>query len=219
MNIIHPVEFMTEQEKFWFGDFGNEYADRNDNQNILVSNTYLFSKILERTSGIKSMIEFGCNIGYNIFAIKRLLPNIAVSAIEINEKAVRILKKRYASMYNDEIRIYNESILEFQTQGGRGQRDLSLIKGVLIHINPNELQAVYQKLYDTSRKYILIAEYYNPVPVELSYRGNMGKLFKRDFAGEMLDKFTDLKLIDYGFAYHRDNNFPADDFNWFLLEK
>jgi hypothetical protein len=44
-------------------------------------------------------------------------------------------------------------------------------------------------------------------------------MFKRDFAGEMLDKFQDLRLLDYGFVYHRDTQFPQDDVNWFLLEK
>ena len=53
----------------------------------------------------------------------------------------------------------------------------------------------------------------------MAYRGHEGKLFKRDFAGELLDKYPDLKLIDYGFVYHRDTNFPQDDCTWFLLEK
>jgi hypothetical protein len=44
-------------------------------------------------------------------------------------------------------------------------------------------------------------------------------LYKRDFAGEMLDRYPDLQLVDYGFSYHRDQNFPQDDANWFLLEK
>jgi spore coat polysaccharide biosynthesis protein SpsF len=43
-------------------------------------------------------------------------------------------------------------------------------------------------------------------------------LFKRDFAGEMLDKYADLKLCDYGFVYHREK-FSQDDISWFLLEK
>ena len=94
-----------------------------------------------------------------------------------------------------------------------------LIKGVLIHIAPEELLEVYDKLYNSSKRYICIAEYYNPVPVEVQYRGHSGKLFKRDFTGEMLDKYSDLQLVDYGFIYHRDNNFPQDDITWFLLEK
>ncbi|MGE6567285.1 MULTISPECIES: hypothetical protein [Shewanella] len=38
------------------------------------------------------------------------------------------------------------------------------------------------------------------------------------WAGEMLDKYSDLTLVDYGFVYLRDINFPQDDTNWFLLE-
>ena len=64
-----------------------------------------------------------------------------------------------------------------------------------------------------------VAEYYNPSPVELPYRGHEGKLFKRDFAGELMDRHSTLTLVDYGFAYHRDNCFPQDDLTWFLLEK
>jgi spore coat polysaccharide biosynthesis protein SpsF len=61
-------------------------------------------------------------------------------------------------------------------------------------------------------------EYYNSSPVSIEYRGEIDRLFKRDFAGEMLEIYPDLKLIDYGFTYHRDF-FPDDDTTWFLLEK
>lgn len=94
-----------------------------------------------------------------------------------------------------------------------------LIQTVLIHINPDYLPIVYDKLYETSRRYICVAEYYNPFPVEVLYRGNEEKLFKRDFAGELMDRHSDLVLVDYGFQYHRDNVFPLDDITWFLLEK
>ena len=35
----------------------------------------------------------------------------------------------------------------------------------------------------------------------------------------MLDRFSDLRLVDYGFRYHRDPAHPADDLTWFLMEK
>jgi hypothetical protein len=73
------------------------------------------------------------------------------------------------------------------------------------------LPQVYKLLYEASSRYICIAEYYNPTPVEISYRGHEGKLFKCDFAGELLDQFSDLKLLDYGFVYHRDSLFPQGD--------
>jgi len=34
-----------------------------------------------------------------------------------------------------------------------------------------------------------------------------------------MKKFNDLRLVDYGFAYHGDSNFPQDDITWFLMEK
>ena len=100
-----------------------------------------------------------------------------------------------------------------------GGVELSLIKGVLIHINPDLLQQVYEILYKLTKRYLFVAEYYNPTPVTVTYRGNKDKLFKRDFAGEIMDQYADLLLVDYGFTYHRDPAFPQDDITWFLLEK
>ena len=109
------------------------------------------------------------------------------------------------------------SIIEFETTH---QWDLTLTKVVLIHIHPDLLPEVYNRLYRFSKRYILLCEYYNPVPVSVVYRGNTSKLFKRDFAGEMLDLYPDLRLIDNGFVYHRDPKYSLqDDMNWFLLEK
>jgi len=210
------MNFKTEQEKFWHEQFGDDYIDRNDDELLLSRKTGQFSKMLSRTQEIDSIIEFGCNIGLNLFAIKRLIPGCEVSGIEINTKAAAALKNNYELIYDDKINIYSQSILDF---GIDYQRDIVLTSGVLIHINPDFLQDVYQRLYDASKKYILIAEYYSPTPIEVIYRGNKGKLFKRDFAGEILDKFNDLVLIDYGFIYHRDGIFPGDDITWFLIKK
>ena len=203
-------KYKTEQENFWAGEFGNEYIDRNKGNEYAASNTALLSRILARTRSVSSVIEFGSNIGMNMIALERLLPYAKLSAIEINQKAVEHLKKLKG------VKIYPGSIIEFQPDE---TRDFVLIKGVLIHSNPDELPKIYQNLYAASHRYICIIEYYNPSPVEVPYRGHMGRLFKRDFAGEMMDKYKDLKLIDYGFVYHRDPNFPQDDVNWFLLEK
>jgi pseudaminic acid biosynthesis-associated methylase len=96
---------------------------------------------------------------------------------------------------------------------------MALIKGVLIHINPDFLPKVYELLYASSKRYICIVEYYNPTPVSIPYHGHEDKLFKRDFAGEMMDMFKNLELIEYGFGYNRDNNFLLGSGNWFLLEK
>ncbi len=202
--------FKTAQEKFWAGKFGDDYINRNFDAKIIAGNISMFSKVLKNTKDINSIIEYGPNIGLNLIALKTLIPQSKLSGVEINEKAVKILSE------NKDIKVYHKSILEFKSAA---KWDFVLVKGVLIHINPQELKTVYDLLYKTSKKYICIVEYYNPKPVALDYRGNKDKLFKRDFAGEMLNEYKDLKLIDYGFSYHLDNNFPQDDLNWFLLEK
>lgn len=205
------MKYKTEQEEFWASEeWGNEYIARN-NKDLIKNNIPLFSSIFKKCDDVKSVIEFGSNIGLNLHAISKLFNSIDISAIEINKNAVAELEKH--DFIN---KIYHESILNFEADR---KRDFVFIKGVLIHINPDFLQTVYEKLYETSNKYILIAEYYNPSPVTIGYRGHNNKLFKRDFAGEMLEKYNDLELVDYGFVYHRDNNFPQDDITWFLLKK
>ncbi len=205
-------KFKTKQEEFWAGEFGNDYIPRNKGPLSIASNIALFAEIFAHTETVQSVIEFGANIGLNLQAINQLLPEVELSAIEINQKAVAALKRRGGKR----LKIYSQSILDFIPDYSR---DFVLTKGILIHINPTLLLKVYNLLYQTSKRYICIAEYYNPTPIEVPYRGHKGMLFKRDFAGEMLQAFKDLKLIYYGFAYHRDRHFPQDDITWFLLEK
>ena len=204
-------KYRTEQENFWAGDFGEEYIERNQGEKLLASNLALFSRALERTRNIESAIEFGANIGMNLKALQLLLPKASLSAIEINPQAAKQLEEILPKN-----NVITTSILDFSPHKAW---DLVLIKGVLIHINPAELPVVYKSLIESSSRYVLVAEYYNPEPVSVPYRGHSDRLFKRDFAGEILDAYPEMKLIDYGFAYHRDPVFPQGDITWFLMEK
>jgi len=204
-------EFETEQESFWAGDFGDEYISRNKNDRLVAANLNLFSEALSGAEGIGNCIEFGANIGLNLRALQLLIPNLEATGIEINSMAAEELRTLIG-----EKNVFEGSIFDYTP---KDSFDLSLIKTVLIHINPDRLSEVYEKLYQSSNRYILVAEYYNPSPVEVTYRGHSKRLFKRDFAGEMLDRYADLSLKNYGFSYHRDVRFPQDDISWFLLEK
>ncbi|MBN9293071.1 MAG: pseudaminic acid biosynthesis-associated methylase [Flavobacteriia bacterium] len=204
-------KYQTKQEDFWAGNFGNEYIQRNKSAQYLAANLNFFSKALNNIPAPRSVIEFGANVGMNLAAFQLLFPETIVKGIEINETAAEELVTRIGKD-----NVFNQSIFDFNVDE---QFDLTLIKGVLIHINPDMLSTVYEKLYISSKKYILLCEYYNPSPVTIPYRGHSDRLFKRDFAGEMMDKYNDLKLVNYGFAYHRDNSFPQDDITWFLMEK
>lgn len=204
------MNYETEQEEFWAGKFGNEYTERNNNA-IICSNISIFSKILNRTRNITSCLELGANRGLNLIAISELIPNIKMKAVEINEVAATECNKI------PNVDVFKGSIFDYEIEPET--YDIVFTKGVLIHIAPEKLEGVYKTLYESSKKYVLVAEYYNPTPIEVSYRGNSEKLFKRDFAGEMLDKYEDLELVNYGFVYHRDYSFPQDDITWFLMEK
>ena len=170
-----------------------------------------FSDALRTTSNISECLEFGANIGMNLKALKLLYPKISQHAIEINKKAASILSKTIPKN-----NIFNQSILDFNP---KRKWDLVLIKGVLIHLNQEYLKQIYKTLINSTSRYLLICEYYNPKPVMIKYRGNDEKLYKRDFAGEILDSFSNIELKDYGFVYHKDNAFPQDDITWFLLMK
>lgn len=204
------AQYKTDQELFWAGEFGDEYLLRNRGADLVAGNLALFSKILSTVAPVRSLIEFGANIGLNLIALKQLLPGGDFSAIEINPKAAESLQQMGG------VKVYHQSILDFVPDV---KREFVFTKGVLIHINPEMLPKVYDLLYNTSSRYICLTEYYNQTPVSIRYRGHDNVLFKRDFAGEMLDRFPDLQLIDYGFVYRRDPNFAQDDATWFLMEK
>lgn len=204
------TDFSTEQESFWAGEFGTEYIDRNKSDVLKSANLALFSKILEATGPVSSAIEFGANIGLNMRALRALSPSIELTGVEINEEAWKELDSI------EGVEAINGSALEFEPHR---TWDLSFTKTVLIHINPDHLEQIYSRLYASSSRFICVAEYYNPAPVAIPYRGHTDRLFKRDFAGDLLDRYNDLRLVDYGFAYRRDPVFPQDDISWFLMEK
>lgn len=203
------MTFKTEQEKFWAGEFGQNYIDRNNSQFLLYSKVAMWARMLQAANKVSSIRELGCNIGLNLIALKRLQPSLKLSAYEINEEAVR-----QATEFNV-AEIKQGSILDSINDP---KVDLTFTVGVLIHINPEFLDNVYGNLVNGSNRYVLIAEYYNPVPAWINYRGHKDRLFKRDFAGDLIDNYG-MKLVDYGFVYKRDNWAPQDDITWFLLEK
>ena len=204
------MTFKTEQEHFWAGRFGQEYIERNQDERLITENIMLFSKILGGAPNCRSIVELGCNIGLNLQALSRINANFELCGYEINKVAAQKLRDLKIAEVNE------STILDMLPM--QRQYDISFTKGVLIHINPSELHRVYENLYNLSRRYIVVCEYYNPRPVVVEYHGHKDRLFKRDFAGEIMDKYN-LSLINYGFTYHRDSYCPQDDFTWFLLEK
>jgi len=200
----------TPQEQLWAGEFGNDYTARNRDGALVNSNRALFDEILSHTQRVTSAIEFGANIGNNLRALRDLIPDIELHAVEINETAASEIQNWGGAT------VEVASLLDFRPSR---QWDLSFTHGVLIHLHPEALPDIYDKLVAASSRYVMVCEYYSPSPVEVHYRGQAQALFKRDFAGEILDAHPELQLVDYGFTYHRDPQHPLDDSTWFLMEK
>lgn len=201
----------TPQESFWAGQFGDSYVERNGDPRWIDWNIAYYSKLLSKMATPTSILELGCNRGLNLHALRRLYPQCSLSAVEINSLAARHVRNELPH-----VDLHHTSILEFQPTR---QWDLVFTNGVLIHLAPEALPRVYELMAQASARYVLISEYYNPTPVEVTYRGHAARLFKRDFAGEFLDANPGFALIDYGFVYHRDPTMHPDDMTWFLMEK
>ena len=201
---------MTKQEKLWEGSFGDAYTERNYDRDILAGRLALWTDIVRGGGTIDSCLELGSNVGLNLQALGLLLPKIQMTGVELNRKAADECAKL------DRVKVIHGSLYNYRSDE---RFDLTFTAGVLVVIEPSRLPEVYDILYAHSKKYIALLEYYNPSPVDIVYRGQTGQLFKRDFAGEIMDRFPDVHLVDYGFVYHRDTHFPTDDVNWFLLEK
>jgi len=204
---------MNLQEQFWKGEFGSQYIKRNSSDKLFDSNCAFFRKALAKADDWSSVIEFGANIGINLRALRSFIPNLSGLAIEINHDACKLLRdlKHIA-----DIEVFEGSALDYSVMT---QYDLALTKGFLIHIAPENLPEIYRKIYHSSRRYILICEYFNPIPVAVNYQGNSNVLWKRDFADDLLEMFPALEVIDYGFVWDQDPIMPQDNITYFLMEK
>jgi pseudaminic acid biosynthesis-associated methylase len=202
--------YSTQQEQLWASEHTEAYIERSSGPHLLAAKTALYAQILSHVRDVKSVIEFGPNIGLNLQAIRTLLPDVEETAVEISPVAAEILRKQ------KDIEVFNESLLSFKPSR---TWNLAFTMGVLIHVNPDRLRDAYDLLYQASNRYVLMIEYYNPSPMMIMHRGMPDQMFKRDFPREMLAAHPDLNLLEYGFVYHRDPVFPLDDVTWFLFEK
>lgn len=197
----------TDQETFWAGEFGDAYTTRNAvNPEDRVP---FLKKVLGETSGVESVLELGANKGHNLIALRSIVPSLRVTGVELNPLAFQQLSSIAG------ITAVHSAIQDFASQQ---TFDLVFTCGVLIHINPDNLPAVYTKMAALANKYVLINEYFNSTPAEIVYRGHSGKLFKRDFAGEFLDATQGFEAVRWGFLWKRMEK-AWDDSTWTLMRR
>lgn len=198
----------AQQTAFWEGNFGDSYANRN----VIASadRASFFARLLQRTFGVSSVCELGANRGHNLQAIGSLSPNFTLTGVDIHHGVVEEMKA------DPRIDAHCSAIQDYSPGV---PFDLVFVCGVLIHIAPADLPVIYRKLFELSKRYILMNEYFNPTPVEIEYRGHQDRLYKRDFGGDFLDMYKGrVRLVDFGFLWKRVE--PAwDNTTWWLFEK
>ena len=196
---------MNRQEGLWHGDFGREYHLRNSQ----IDRVGFWREVVDRFDNdppVKSILELGAGQGDNLIALRESLPGAMLTGVDINPLAVELMRDRGLNAIEG-------SVHDVKLP----KADLVLTRGFLIHVQPNYLPGTYDAIHAASNRYIIMAEYFSPEPREIPYRGKGAALWARDFAGDMLARFSDLALVDYGFCYKGAGH--DESLNWFLLEK
>jgi pseudaminic acid biosynthesis-associated methylase len=193
-------------EQLWSGEFGNAYLERNSAAGE--SRGPFWHDILTQFPARRAL-EVGCNLGGNLgWIAKTLLPG-DVFGIDINANAVARL---------------HESLPGVNAITGPARElpfrdrwfDLVFTMGVLIHQPPEMLPLVMSEIVRCSRRFVLCGEYFSETPTEVSYRGQEGALYKRDFGKMYQELFPDLVLRTKGFL-SKDQGW--DDITFCVFEK
>lgn len=202
----------NEQEIFWKNKVNLNYMYQNSEFDYSKAEEgwNIITRLVDMRNLI-SVLELGCNIGRNLGVLRKLFPKISLNAVELNAQALDVADANYKLDSK-----FAGSILEFQTDEFF---DLVFTSGVLIHIHPDNLLITMKKMFDFSRRYIIMVEYFNRTPVTIDYRGEKNKLFKCDFGKLFIENFP-VKLIDVGFLWgHIYDNAGFDDVTFWVFEK
>ena len=189
----------NQQEKFWSGDFGKSYTDRNSRSNMEVDQAYkawygvsradmneIFLGSFPRDIRI---LEVGCNTGMQLVSLQSMGFN-SLYGIELQDYAVQRAKE-----YSEGINIIQGSAFDIPFKDNFF--DLVFTSGVLIHIAPNNLPEIFSEMHRCSKKYIWGFEYYAPKTTSINYRGNEGFLWKADYGKLICDQFKDVALTKH----------------------
>ncbi len=198
----------------WHGEFGDRYTQRNAvTADAVRGRARVWGEVLPRLAGDppRSILEVGPNVGLNLRGLQSV-SDAELWGIEPNGAARKQLlddgilpPERLFEGFGNKIPL------------GDGAVDMAFTSGVLIHVDPSQLEETMREIHRVSARYIFCAEYFSPKAETIMYRGEQDLLFKNDFGSLYLDLFEDLALVDYGFFWKRTT--VMDDTTWWLFRK
>lgn len=209
----------TEQEKFWSGDFGKEYTDRNSRDPKVwekfyldtwgITKTEINNRLIKDLPRDIKILEVGSNTGMQLRCLQDMgFKNLY--GVELQHYAVERSKE-----YTKGINIIQGSGFDLPFKDG--YFDLVCTNGVLIHIHPNDHHKIMGEMVRCTKSYIMGFEYYDKQLTDVNYRGNTGFLWKADFANIFSNLHPHLKELkrDY-YKYVQDENV---DYAYLLQKK
>jgi pseudaminic acid biosynthesis-associated methylase len=160
----------TPQEKFWAGEFGSQYTVRNRVNWHARKN--FWDLIIERTAA-RSVLEVGCNAGWNLLALRDADPTIKLRGVDLNPDALTEAG-RYAldAREMSGVKVGAEWPNAFQ---------LVFTAGVLIHVPPQVLEKTMRSIVAASSRWVLAVEYAANQEEEVDYRGHAERLWRRPY--------------------------------------
>lgn len=198
----------TRLEALWAGDFGDAYTERNSAAES--GRRWFWEQQLEAL-GTRTALEVGCNMGGNLKWIAELLGPENVAGVDVNEKALTLLRERVPGV---DARMATGVELPFEDAGF----DLVFTMGVLIHQDPDvRLEPMMREIVRCSSRHVVAGEYRADELTEVPYRGQEAALFKQDFGALYQRLFCELELVDSGFLSEREGRW--DDLTYWVFEK
>lgn len=157
----------------WEGSFGDHYTVRN--RVGWEKRVPFWHDVLARTKA-QSIIEFGCNAGWNLRAIREVDPTLRTFGVDVNHTA--LAEAREAGLAVDEWDVRDPLCT--------GGFDLAFTSGVLIHLDAKAVERAMKVVMMASCRWVLAVEYAAEEEVMVPYRGYTDALWKRPF-GKMYE--------------------------------
>ncbi|OEE83866.1 hypothetical protein A1OQ_03720 [Enterovibrio norvegicus FF-162] len=142
-------EFDTPQDKVWSTHHGFRYVTHHLGEDWKSTRIPYWKVILSNIDNCSSILEFGCNIGANLRAINTIDSSYSLNGIEINPFAVDQANR---------LQFVNATEGSIVTHDMGEKFDFVFSRGVLIHINRDELSKVFDNMVKHSNKYIMLFE-------------------------------------------------------------
>ncbi len=194
-------------EALWAGDFGNAYVDRNLSAYERRGEFWL--PLLDELRP-QSVLEVGCNVGGNLQWIAQQVDPAAVTGVDVNAKALRLLDQRVPGVRG----VYAPAR---DLPVGDRSIDFVFTMGVLIHQPEETLAKVMSEMVRASSRYVFCGEHYDTETVAVRYHGHDRAMFRRDYGGLFLDLFPyELTLVRQGYLSPEEG---WDRVTWWLFER